>query len=110
MSFGNRTFDWLKFGKIMIKRFFKLNTRNLSFLRLICPLRSTSLSLLKSIAIYSNLSCFSNYFMDIIRIFLQNIILNKIKERLPFASIQEHYSSMSAGMKNFENSRKMLAI
>lgn len=48
--------------------------------------------------------------MDIIRFFLQNIILNKIKERLPFASIQEHYPSMTAGMKNFGNSRKMLAI
>lgn len=48
--------------------------------------------------------------MDIIRIFLENIVLNKIKEILPLASIQEHYISMTAGMKNCGNSRKILAI
>lgn len=44
-----------------------------------------------------------------IRNFLQNITL-KIKEILPFASVQEHSLSMTAWMKNYGISRKMLDI
>lgn len=40
--------------------------------------------------------------MDIIRNFLQNIVLNKIKGILPLTSIQECYLSMTAGMKNWK--------